>query len=441
LVLEFVKAFLIFLAFIVFVGIVLSVVCYVLYCIYISIQALIRKFKNITPRYKYSFKPNKKIVKIGLVIFISSSILFYISKFNDYILSDRPYKEAKAYAIAGEYMMILQMAFGNYRTADTLFYQTLQNIQQKLVLDNIYRLIPENDAERDIWRYKFYQYIYARSFWAPVNEKTKKRGLDFTAPNASFEPELITILLDIYDSTIRLDTLPIQDKEFDRIYRYITMANMLQYYSLYYRYQIRLDFDNYLPYEDENNRNRIFNTTPYYIDQYQKYIHAIDHIKEAMEKDSELAQKFESMPHAKAALYWAGVRTYAIKMNALTIIYKIYPCDTKEIKQFVKYLDEYLVWSRDRFSSFSRKFDRNRKNQYDFMIQTAVNEEHYIAKYICGEKFQGLTYREEWAIKDGATLDELPKQMKYHENYKPVTDVLKLREELNITNQGEDNGR
>jgi hypothetical protein len=319
-------------------------------------------------------------------------------------------------------MTIWQLFFGNYRTADTFFYQAMQKLQQTFVLDPIYRLIPENDAERYIWRYKFYQYIYARSFWAPVTDEDKKAGRKFNSPAASFEPELIPILLDIYNSIIKLDTLPIEDEEFSKIYRYITMANMFQYYWMYYQQQVNLKFQDWLPYEDENNKARIFYTTPKYREQYLKYIDAINHTKEAMDEDERLWQKFESMPHAKAGLYMAATVTYYREFEKL-YLHDIYPCGTYEMRQYAKYLNDFLEWSYSPYSSYA-KLGRKIKFQYRLFADKYGGK--YIARNVCGERV--------------AYMGEEP-TAHHMEQYSPTTQGIRALENKTNTTEGEKDGR
>jgi hypothetical protein len=280
------------------------------------------------------------------------------------------------------------------------------------VLAPIYDIIPEEDAERDIWRYKFQNHVYARSYWAPVTDENKARGVLFNWPNASFKPELIPILLDIYDSIVRLDTLPIQDKEFSEIYRYLAMTNMFQYYQMYKERQVTLEYERNVSFKDR--AFYIFRTAPYYIAQYNRYVKAIDDTKAAIENDRRLAKVFESKPHAKAALYWAGTDEYDdlvwITMQEMAYGWQDIicdPCESRELKQFAKYYNEYLIWSQHPRSSFSR-LSEHRKRQYRFVIESGMEYSHYIAKYLCGERFDRYTEEERMHFPRVIHKEELP---------------------------------
>jgi len=125
---EFIKAFLVFLLFVILMTAVFLILLYIIYLVLISYQALLRKLKKTKPNYKHPIKPTKKMLKYAIAIYFGACAFFYAYKTNEYLLSDRPHKEAKAYAIAGEYMTIWQLFFGNYRTADTFFYQAMQKL-------------------------------------------------------------------------------------------------------------------------------------------------------------------------------------------------------------------------------------------------------------------------------------------------------------------------
>jgi hypothetical protein len=296
-------------------------------------------------------------------------------------------------------MALWQLLFGNYRTVDTSFYQAFQKLQQKFVLDPIYDIIPETDGERYIWRYKFQLYIYARSYWAPVTDEDKRKGIKFHWFFASYKPELLPILLDIYDSIVKLDTLPIQDKEFSEIYRYLTMANMFQYYQMYRERQVNLEYERNQSYSNGRGSIYRFFTTPYYVDQHNRFLKAIDDTKEAIEKNKSLAKAFESKPHAKTALYWAGIDEYR------NWVYRTLPatqdprslCQSRELKRYAKYYNEYLTWSQHPRSSFAG-FSKHRKRQYAIMVESNRDIAYYAAKYLCGEKFGGYSYWERFVL-------------------------------------------
>ncbi|MDR2639318.1 MAG: hypothetical protein LBC09_05735, partial [Helicobacteraceae bacterium] len=161
---HFLIAFLTYLFFAVITIPLVAVLFYIIYFVFALFIALWRKRLNLKPAFKLPLKPTKQGLKYALIFFVSFHAFFYLYRSIDYFIGDRPYKEAKAYAIAGDYLCLWQLLFGNYRTVDTAFFQSFQKLQQKFVIEPIYSIIPESDAERDIWLYKFWNQIYARSY-------------------------------------------------------------------------------------------------------------------------------------------------------------------------------------------------------------------------------------------------------------------------------------
>lgn len=461
---EFIKAFLLFLLFVLIMGIVLAILMYIVYIFISTLILLVKNFKNFllfilrnqdwTPKgllktfkkqflyyinFIKSLKPTKKIIIVYTVIFTLSSIVFYASRVNTYLLSDRPYKEAKAYAIAGEYLFLFQGIYANYKTIDTFFYRALESMQKNLILKNIYRLILETDGERDIWNYRLVLNVYARSYWAPITDEDKKKGLHY-ALGADFTPEFIPLFNSMYNNMINLSELSIEDKEFSRFERYLHISMLLPYYTRYYARQVDLRWDS-------GDVFSIFFTTPKYIEQFNKFIKVVDTTKEAIEKDNELADRWEAMPNTKAFFYQGGEEGYSNLIAKIRRIDNLTPCNTKEMSQYTKYVDEFLTWAEDKRSSFN-KFKNNVRNRYMFRVMNG-DLYHYIAKYVCGEHFNTLAEYEKYSIEIGrATKDTLKdyynyNNVNYFTRYTPYEKTIRETVELNKNNnkEGEKNGR
>lgn len=427
-------------------GIVLFITVYVVYLSILSLVALKRKALKQTPYYIKPIKPNKKIVKIATVIYILSCLAFYISRVNTYLLSDRPYKEAKAYAIAGEYLQIYQVAIGSFKTADTFYYKALQYLQREFVLKNIYRFIPETDGEREIWNYKFQQYIYARSFWGPVIQENIRKNFGLLYGFASFEPWMKDLINNIYTSIIKLDTLPIKDEEFSKIDRYLVIAAMAPYYERYFRKEINTIYDDKVVDKMEDGRPNTHFTNPYYIERYTNFLKAVDDAKEAMDNNKDLSKAFDDNPTIKALLYWAGVNAYANKNRSNLYTYEQYICNTNDLDKYVEYQGGFLDWINEPKSSF-KKLSQSTQKTYKFVINDS--KLHYTAKYICDKKFNSYSWEENGLIHLYG-IDNLEKEM--HKSFTsiyyksiPEEKLISLTKQLkqdfeNNQTQGEDNG-
>lgn len=284
-----------------------------------------------------------KHIKYLSFVYIFAIAIFFIVQVNTYLLNKRPYKEAKAWAIVGEYVMLWQQMYVNYKTIDTYPALILENIQKNIVLKNIYKYIPKDDGEREIWRYKFYLWAYARSMYAPVDEKA---GLRFSHPGASFTPQILPLIKDMYDTIEALNKKSIKDKEFDRLYRYISIVSMAPYYRMYAEAESNANLldDGYDGWRKAAQvRFKNFFTSQYYRKRFEHFLDILNDTKKEWEKDKKLADLFESMPHIKLAFYWASVTGYSSLVQSIPAFENKYPCNTKEMRYYSKYYNELMT--------------------------------------------------------------------------------------------------
>ena len=338
-----------------------------------------------------SFLSIKKSLKIFVPLYIFSFGFFYIDKASDYLWGDRAYKEAKAYAIAGEYVFFLKAGLLQFVYPNNLLLQPL-NKAESFVLTKIDEHIPPTDAERQIWKYKFHLIDYAGTMFAPITDESEARELDFTNPAASMKPELLKTLDEMYVAMDTLSKAPMKDKEFDRIDRYLVIASMAPYYKEYILYSAELNSD--------TNDRRYYEKKweKFYGDDilknnFLRYLAILDQTHDEMTKDKDLAQAFEEHPRIKASYYWGAVKGYVAWSNLQTDEDDVYPCKNPNFLKFVDYYKEYTDWAyRTPNSSFQSLSQREKKN-YDFKIENQ-NNAYYIAKYICNISLEYSTMQE-----------------------------------------------
>lgn len=248
---------------------------------------------------------NLKKIFIGLAsVYLFSSLFFYVNRANDYLIKDRAYKEAKAYAIVGEYVFLWQASMLNLFNPDNKILIPI-NALQEYILENIRKNIPLHDAEYEIWNYKFNLIQYARTMYAPMTDESKNKGLDFTNPSSSMKPELIEILNSIFNSIEKLNDLKIQDKEFNVIDKYLVISSMLPYFERYFIYYGGLETNNKDP-KWMAKKLLYFWETPSLSNKYEKFLFIINNIHQQMNKNSVLSETFEKFPRIKVSFYWGG---------------------------------------------------------------------------------------------------------------------------------------
>lgn len=395
----------------------------------------------------------KKHIKFGVLVYFGAIAILFISQINTYLIGDRPYKQAKAYAIVGDFILLWQSTFVNYKTIETPFFQASEYLQQKLVLDNINKYVPKDDGEREIWFYKFHLFPYARSMYAPIDDKTREKGWKFTDDRATYKSEFITMVETMYTTMQELEVKPMKDKRFSQIERYISIVSMAPYYEMYHYVLADLKMT-----RREFLKIKFFQIVKYkkYKNQFYEYLALLNRVKKVWDSDEELAKAFESMPHIKTAFYWGVIRSYKSLMRRKVFYENKYPCDTKEMEYFAKYYDEWLSWIYPTYRSSFKNIDKKRRRNYIFVI--GGDAEYYVAKYICHKKFHSLILREQRVKKErkgektftygpnkGETIyfktldEEIAFYMKIvHEDDNLAKRVRKIQKEQNI---GENYGR
>ena len=366
----------------------------VIYAFFFVIGGMIRGvlyLRHSTNEKLLSFLSIKKSLKIFAPLYIFSFGFFYIDKASDYLWGDRAYKEAKAYAIAGEYAFLLKAGLLQFVYPNNSLLQPL-NIAESFVLTKIDEHIPSTDAERQIWKYKFHLIDYAGTMFAPITDESEARELDFTNPAASMKPELLNTLDEIYSAMNILSKATMKDKEFDRIDRYLVIASMAPYYVEYVIYSAELN-------SNLNDRHYYEKRLiKFYGDDvleknFMHYLAILDQTHDAMTKDKDLAQAFEAYPRIKASYYWGTVEGYITWYSLQEAIDNVYPCKNPNFLKFVDYYKEYTDWAYRTSNSSFQSLSRREKKNYDFKIENQ-NNDYYIAKYICNIPLEYSTMQE-----------------------------------------------
>lgn len=378
-----------------------------------------------------SFLSIKKSLKIFAPLYIFSFGFFYIDKASDYLWEDRAYKEAKAYAIAGEYVFLLKAGLLQFVYPNNSLLQPL-NMAESFVLTKTDEHIPATDAERQIWKYKFHLIDYAGTMFAPITDESKARELDFTNPAASMKPELLNTLDEIYSAMDILSKAPMKDKEFDRIDRYLVIASMAPYYKEYilYRAELNSDTNDRRYYEKKWEK---FYGDDVLKNNFMHYLAILDQTHDAMTKDKELAQVFEEHPRIKASYYWGAVKGYVAWSNLQTDEDDVYPCKNPNFLKFVDYYKEYTDWAYRTSNSSFQSLSRREKKNYDFKIE---NQEHpyYVAKYICKIPFEYMAVGE-------ACIEERYRVESFSSSMEMSANIKHIRELQQKQTQGVNNGR
>lgn len=399
----------------------------------------LKKSKNLK---LLSFLSINKSLKIFVILYLMSFAFFYIDKANEYLWKDRAYKEAKSYAIAGDYIFLWKILLLQFTYPDNQIIKPLQVIH-KSILEKMYKYIPEADGERDIWRYKYDLFDYARTMYAPLSDYSIKEKIKFTNPAASFSPRLIPILDSMYIEMDNLNKKPIKDKEFDRFDRYFASISVAPYFYEYAENYVSVNTEKYLEPLEWRKRN------PNELDTWQKwdklyqnpqlkakfvhYLLMLDVIHEKIKKDKELSKRLEEQPNTKAAFYWGTILGNGRFEFLQTKIDNVYPCDNSNFKKTIEYYKEFTTWAYMTPDSSYRSLSKKEQKNYDFIIEDCNDELYYVAKYICKISFDHISSVEKSIPKEYRTVNFID-LMEGSEGVKKIREIeQKLKKgEINV---------
>jgi hypothetical protein len=416
------EAFLLYLVLVIVGGLILL---FLLFAIYGIVNLAVKRKKG-----KYlQTSILKKVVKTFAVIYLIAMSVFYVQRVNTLLLGERAYKEAKAYAIAGEYVFLWKVALLKMVYPNNAFLKPFDTIES-YILQKIYSYIPEDDAEREIWNYKFHLLDYARTMYAPRVEADIEKGLSFTNPAASMRLELLDILNNIYTAMDRLNTQQIKDKEFSEVDRNLVIAALAPYFIEYIPYMADLH-SNWKNSEYYGNKLKKIYKTPEFRSKLISYLKILDQVHKNMQSSEKCHQAFESYPRLKVAYYWGATLGYSLLDSMQTELSDIYPCTNPTFLKWVENYKEFVKWAYMTSNSSYHSLSRREKKNYAFKIENQ-NNAYYIAKYICKIPF-------DYMVQGEANIDEKYRvknfsfSMEMRSNIKHIRKLEKnLKQEKNL---------
>lgn len=373
----------------------------------------------------------KGITKVILPIYIIAFAVVYVDKGYDYLYKDRPYKEAKSYALAGEVIFIYKKVLLRFVYPDNILLKPLQ-FAHRIILSKINEYIPKEDGEREIWNYKFNSFDYARTMFAPISKVHTEINGGFTNPNISMDEGILPLIADIYTTMKALDEKSIKDKKFDRFDRYLAIASMAPYYAMYYKYQIDVYTDVNLKREDRLYKYKLlWKDEKYkkYKDELFNFIKILDNTRAKWQEDKKLADAFEQRPNTKVAFYWGVLKGITWISSMQTRVDRIYPCNSPIFLKEVAYYKEFVHWAYMTKGSSYNKLSKRERKTYDFLLEGSAGGSglYYRAKYVCKIPFKYMTKRER-----GFDPKHRDRLMRGAEDYDGIKIIRELQKKLKI---------
>lgn len=147
----------------------------------------------------------KRTLKIFLVVFVLINLSFYQAERRRHI--GDIYPEAREYFVLNDMVFFYKVMLNSVFDADSIAMKPLNKLQSYLYNKGI-KYIPEEDAERAFWNYKFNLYFYVRKRYVPKEKY-------YQSPYVVDKKQ--TDLLDnVYQTMIELDAKKFKDPNLSR---------------------------------------------------------------------------------------------------------------------------------------------------------------------------------------------------------------------------------
>lgn len=147
----------------------------------------------------------ERTLKIILVVFVLINLSFYQAERRKHI--NDVYPEAREYFVLNDMVFFYKVMLNSIFDADSIAMKPLNKLQSYLYNKGI-KYIPEEDAERAFWNYKFNLYFYVRKNYMPKEKY-------YPSPYVADKKQ--TDLLDnVYQTMIELDAKKFKDPNLSR---------------------------------------------------------------------------------------------------------------------------------------------------------------------------------------------------------------------------------
>ncbi len=397
-------------SFLLYVGIVLAVfaflfLTFLLIYMVLSFLVLMYKYNDVTyPIYKrhLSYVLKHKVTKFVIFSYFATFIFLYIFKATDYFSEDRAYPQAKAYKIVSDLVLFdFDFFIANrnlyFRPIGLKFIKPYQEIQAYLMKKG-FQYIPNDDAERAIWRYEYFfsQYIRARA--APIDfDKLHKDDLGYILRIGGhptiYKPQAKQMLIEVEQLLDMLMDAPMKDKRYDQVERYLTTILFSQWWEqfsfLHYTLGVRT------PHEESSKkyRDRLMQWTddPHYLKRLSKLSAWLDKTKEKIDNSKALRQEMK-----KHKLLYPELMALRVFVRAqlayVDLLYKPFSCELKSLQKYYKTRKEFIDYAKD--NNDFKRFNWKERVHFEKIVMLRRNDfiQFILFKYCNIEKKQ-LEYK------------------------------------------------
>lgn len=379
----------------------------------------------------------KSIMKSNFVIFLTFIFIFifsfsYIKQATLYLKEDRAYPQAKAYVIVGNTIYIIHSALFSLQginihenNLDKSFMKV-----QDFILSRIYKYIPKDDAEREYWLYKYKYESIVTQRYKPLIKKDRESPWRFAISEmgtGTFTPHFLTIMDELHRISKSLHNGKMEDKILNETIKYLTITQMSHYLTYNFIHYAHLGPIG----EAYTIKSRLlFKNKKLYL-KFVEYINLLIDIQQKIDTQKDLKEPFHNSPFNQVFLYSSILSGLNLELVHNTIE-NIYPCTSKELKDYLYYHKKFYSFTESQNSSFY-KLPKNERKNAKFLLNSYGGTQSFfvIAKYICNMPINYYVEDEKYIIK--ATGEERLKEYiisGLHKKKWEYEKILKMKENL-----------
>jgi len=411
------------------------IVLYLTIVVTLFLLGQIKLFFSIGDHGNFNFQDQKslflsivkhKFLKLFIIFYVASFSFFYVNKAFEYYGEDRAYPKAKSYKIVADvvafnYGFFISSRNLYFRPSGLQFIEAYQKIQKHLMQKG-FQYIPQEDAERAIWKYEYYYADYVKARTAPIDfEALDEDNLKWIVMVGNhptkYKLSAQKMLYEIDELVDALMKSNIKDKTYSEINRYAVFINLITWWE-------HMDFlyhslggetvDKY--YENTQSKLELWTKNQKYLQRTEEVINWLNRSKEHIDGHKKAQSFFTSRKYLYPDMMALRVGLQS-KLTYADLLYTRFSCNMKMLQNYFKVRKEFVYFAKTNmaFQQLSLKEHRHSKALVDYEKNFLLV---YILSHYCEIPKKKLIYKEnieyEWDLKE--TLSTTKKILKRIEN-------------------------
>ena len=325
--------------------VILLLIVYAHIVLVIGIYNLVRfkKKDKINPfMYGWRYK-GRSVLKLFVGFFIMIHLMLFADYYRSYINDHTKYHEAKVYYVAGMLPHTYSVVLGRFTTPlNPLFWSITKpiNALEKYFFEKGSKLIPDTDAERELWEYEWFFYPYTIHFWDMYDKFYMKKTVPTDKISKQTYHYLYAKVNRLYEIVEALNT-----KKMDDPYREASALREMPLMAFYYREKAPWLAET--PYITEENKKALW----------QKYGEKEIKLKEWLQTipskiDHQMQYQEWGNSHAKSFLKTEATREYIVLQfmqdELLDDIRKNqFHCNSEKTKAYVNLRNRFMMGGKN----------------------------------------------------------------------------------------------